>query len=155
LAIKSKETMAVLERWQFNIQNTKDHIASTQSQPLPSSSPFSSISSSSSTAISGVGAGTGASSPSSSDPPHEKTEKEIQAEIQVIMRQITASVTFLPLLDEKCKSQPSVVSCFRHWNCSFSLHVLMNLTSRHLGQLRYMDNLVSDRKRCRGTGNMD
>ncbi|KAG0227361.1 DNA-binding protein [Mortierella sp. GBAus27b] len=103
LAIKSKETMAVLERWQFNIQNTKDHVASsTQSQQQPSPSPFSSISSSSSTAISGVGAGTGASPPSSSNPPHEKTEKEIQAEIQVIMRQITASVTFLPLLDEKC-----------------------------------------------------
>jgi mitotic spindle assembly checkpoint protein MAD2 len=31
-----------------------------------------------------------------------KPEKEIQAEIQAIVRQITASVTFLPLLDEPC-----------------------------------------------------
>lgn len=32
----------------------------------------------------------------------EKSEKEIQGEIQAILRQITASVTFLPLLDEPC-----------------------------------------------------
>lgn len=32
----------------------------------------------------------------------EKSEKEIVQEIQAIMRQITASVTFLPLLDEPC-----------------------------------------------------
>ncbi|CAK96854.1 uncharacterized protein An09g04120 [Aspergillus niger] len=32
----------------------------------------------------------------------EKTEKEIQDEIQAIFRQITASVTFLPVLDGDC-----------------------------------------------------
>merc|ERR1712048_556524 len=32
----------------------------------------------------------------------DKPEKEIMAEIQAIIRQITASVTFLPLLDEPC-----------------------------------------------------
>jgi len=32
----------------------------------------------------------------------EKPEKQIQGEIQAIMRQITASVTFLPLLEEEC-----------------------------------------------------
>ncbi|GMH52107.1 hypothetical protein TrRE_jg7264 [Triparma retinervis] len=31
-----------------------------------------------------------------------KTEKEINAEIAAIIRQITASVTFLPLLNEAC-----------------------------------------------------
>jgi len=31
-----------------------------------------------------------------------KPEKEVTAEIQAIIRQITASVTFLPLLDEPC-----------------------------------------------------
>ena len=31
-----------------------------------------------------------------------KPEKEIQAEIQAIIRQITASVTFLPLLEDPC-----------------------------------------------------
>lgn len=35
-------------------------------------------------------------------PTHEKTEKEIQEEIQAIFRQITASVTFLPVLDGNC-----------------------------------------------------
>lgn len=34
--------------------------------------------------------------------PPEKTEKEIQEEIQAIFRQITASVTFLPVLDGNC-----------------------------------------------------
>merc|ERR1712196_127251 len=32
----------------------------------------------------------------------EKPQKDITAEIQAIIRQITASVTFLPLLDEPC-----------------------------------------------------
>ena len=34
--------------------------------------------------------------------PEEKTEAEIQAEIQSVFRQITASVTFLPMLDGNC-----------------------------------------------------
>ena len=33
----------------------------------------------------------------------EKPEKEITAEIQAIVRQITASVTFLPLLEDACE----------------------------------------------------
>ena len=36
---------------------------------------------------------------SDAEPPTEKSEKEIQDEIQAIFRQITASVTFLPMLD--------------------------------------------------------
>lgn len=39
---------------------------------------------------------------SGNDAPEEKTETEIQAEIQSIFRQITASVTFLPMLDGNC-----------------------------------------------------
>ena len=31
-----------------------------------------------------------------------KSEKEIMGEIQAIIRQITASVTFLPMLEDKC-----------------------------------------------------
>jgi hypothetical protein len=34
--------------------------------------------------------------------PEDKTEAEIQAEIQSVFRQITASVTFLPMLDGNC-----------------------------------------------------
>lgn len=36
------------------------------------------------------------------DAPEEKSEAEIQAEIQSVFRQITASVTFLPMLDGNC-----------------------------------------------------
>jgi len=34
--------------------------------------------------------------------PKDKTEAEIHAEIQAIIRQITASVTFLPMLEGRC-----------------------------------------------------
>lgn len=40
--------------------------------------------------------------PNSSNVPQKKTVKEIHSEIQAIIRQITASVTFLPLLSEPC-----------------------------------------------------
>lgn len=36
------------------------------------------------------------------NPAAEKTEAEIQTEIQALFRQITASVTFLPMLDGNC-----------------------------------------------------
>ncbi|GAX76079.1 hypothetical protein CEUSTIGMA_g3522.t1 [Chlamydomonas eustigma] len=39
---------------------------------------------------------------SGSGPLPDKPEKEITSEIQAIMRQITASVTFLPLLETRC-----------------------------------------------------
>ncbi|KAG0199871.1 Mitotic spindle checkpoint component mad2 [Mortierella sp. GBA30] len=86
LAIKSKETMSVLERWQFDIQNTKDFVAQEHYSTGPSA--------------------TSSTIPSSPSQPKkqtpEKSEQEIQSEIQAILRQITASVTFLPMLDEKC-----------------------------------------------------
>lgn len=79
LAVKSKETMAVLERWQFDIRNEKDDPSFTNNGASPSGS-------------------------RTSAPP--KTEQQIQEEIQAIMRQITACVTFLPMLDGKCKEEP-------------------------------------------------
>ncbi|KAF9091280.1 Mitotic spindle checkpoint component mad2 [Mortierella sp. GBA35] len=93
LAIKSKETMTVLERWQFDINNTKDQsstITSTDAALLSRTQDPSTTTT------------TPAASSPPSNPQPEKTEKEIQTEIQFIMRQITATVTFLPLLDEKC-----------------------------------------------------
>ena len=36
-------------------------------------------------------------------PPPAKTKKDIQREMRDVIRQITASVTFLPLLDGQCK----------------------------------------------------
>ncbi|RUS22030.1 DNA-binding protein [Endogone sp. FLAS-F59071] len=70
LAIKSKETTEVLERWQFDIQIVGNSGKESVDIKQPSAP--------------------------------EKTEKEVHAEIQAIIRQITASVTFLPMLDEKC-----------------------------------------------------
>ncbi|KAL1923488.1 uncharacterized protein VTP21DRAFT_8468 [Calcarisporiella thermophila] len=70
LAVMSKETRQVLERWQFDIhvvdQENKENAANADGVVI------------------------------------EKSEKEIHAEIQAIIRQITASVTFLPMLEEKC-----------------------------------------------------
>lgn len=43
----------------------------------------------------------GRSAPATAPEP-EKTEAQIQEEIQAIFRQITASVTFLPMLDGNC-----------------------------------------------------
>ena len=37
-------------------------------------------------------------------PGREKSQQEVTNEIQAIIRQITASVTFLPLINEPCKS---------------------------------------------------
>ncbi|KAF9103585.1 Mitotic spindle checkpoint component mad2 [Mortierella sp. AM989] len=116
LAIKSKETMTVLERWQFDIQNTKDYNATPNLTSLPASFGFSQQQSSPSqnqnkenmsfynnSGSSNLDPTTSASQPSSSTKQKsEKSEKEIQTEIQAILRQITASVTFLPMLDEKC-----------------------------------------------------
>ncbi|KAF9995616.1 Mitotic spindle checkpoint component mad2 [Entomortierella chlamydospora] len=101
LAIKSKETMTVLERWQFNIHNTKDHHAasnSTSSSPSQNQS-MENLGFHNSSVDSNPDSSTSTSTPKQKP---EKTEKEIQAEIQAILRQITASVTFLPMLDEKC-----------------------------------------------------
>jgi len=41
-------------------------------------------------------------SPPAANSEPEKTESQIQEEIQAIFRQITASVTFLPMLDGNC-----------------------------------------------------
>lgn len=78
--VKSIETGVTLERWGFQVQAlqnappTSDENRSTASNNMPSSSAE----------------------------VFTKTNKEITQEIQAIIRQITASVTFLPLLNEPC-----------------------------------------------------
>ncbi|OMH78687.1 Mitotic spindle checkpoint component mad2 [Zancudomyces culisetae] len=67
LAISSKETREVLERWQFDISLEDDQVDSSDSTPI-----------------------------------QHTTEEQIQKDIQALIRQITASVTFLPSLEEKC-----------------------------------------------------
>ncbi|KZF19017.1 HORMA domain-containing protein [Xylona heveae TC161] len=83
IVITSKETGEHVERWQFDVQ-----IMSKSSRSKSSSK----------TADKENSAPGDASQQSQS----EKTEKEIQDEIQSIFRQITASVTFLPMLDGNC-----------------------------------------------------
>ncbi|KAI9735880.1 MAG: Mitotic spindle checkpoint component mad2 [Cirrosporium novae-zelandiae] len=85
IVITSKETGENVERWQFDVQilnakssKSKSHKKATDQEnatPEPAAAPQAS---------------------------HEKTEKEIQTEIQALFRQITASVTFLPMLDGNC-----------------------------------------------------
>lgn len=79
LAIISKESREVVERWQFDIALES---ASTSSHGNPEEAKENA-----------------APEPSIKK---EKTEKEIHQEIQAIVRQITASVTFLPMIEEKC-----------------------------------------------------
>jgi mitotic spindle assembly checkpoint protein MAD2 len=81
LAITSKETLETLERWQFDIIREED-----DSRPTSSTVPEG-------TTINGI---------QKDKPKKEKTEKEVQTEIREIMKQITASVTFLPTLEEEC-----------------------------------------------------
>ncbi len=47
----------------------------------------------------------------------EKPESQITQEIQAIIRQITASVTFLPLLSDACKLQGTAPSLAWHHTC--------------------------------------
>jgi mitotic spindle assembly checkpoint protein MAD2 len=82
VVITSKETGEHVERWQFDVQllgKGSKRKSAEKTSDKENSAPA------------------GASTPSP-----EKTEKEIQDEIQSIFRQITASVTFLPMLDGNC-----------------------------------------------------
>jgi len=82
LAIKSLETNETLERWQFDIQREEE-------------SPNSAASAAGSATTTGKGV--------PQKKKKEKTEKEVQGEIREIMKQITSSVTFLPILEEPCE----------------------------------------------------
>ncbi|CAI7673236.1 unnamed protein product [Penicillium pancosmium] len=84
VVITDKETGEHVERWQFDVEIFK-----------------SSKSSSSRKATDKENSAPGDAEAQPAEPV-EKTEKEIQEEIQAIFRQITASVTFLPVLDGDC-----------------------------------------------------
>jgi mitotic spindle assembly checkpoint protein MAD2 len=75
LVVKGIDTMETLERWQFNVtvENNDDNATENQA-PNQGSKPAN----------------------------DKKSLKQIHNEIQAIIRQITASVTFLPLLQEPC-----------------------------------------------------
>ncbi len=84
VVITSKETGEHVERWQFDVNIFNNN------SPVPKSS---------------SGATSAATDKENSDPTAaaaEKSDAEIQSDIQSLFRQITASVTFLPVLDGNC-----------------------------------------------------
>ncbi|KAF1837669.1 mitotic spindle checkpoint component mad2 [Decorospora gaudefroyi] len=81
VVITSKETGEHVERWQFDVQIFGKNAKTKSSKQAADQEN---------------------SAPDATEAPEEKTETEIQAEIQSIFRQITASVTFLPMLDGNC-----------------------------------------------------
>ena len=81
VVVSGVDTGETLERWQFNVALDDDNgagVASGDENRKPNANT------------------------SSSGPTKRKSMKEIHGEIQAIIRQITASVTFLPLLNEPC-----------------------------------------------------
>lgn len=87
VVITSKETGEHVERWQFDVQIFKQAAAGRKK---------------SSTADKENSAADRENDAATEEPTQEKTETQIQQEIQAIFRQITASVTFLPVLDGNC-----------------------------------------------------
>ncbi|KAJ5220206.1 HORMA domain protein [Penicillium chermesinum] len=85
VVITDRETGEHVERWQFDVEvfgkSSKNKLAG-RSGDKENATP-------------------GDAEPHAEEPV-EKTEKEIQDEIRAIFRQITASVTFLPVLDGDC-----------------------------------------------------
>lgn len=75
VVVQGVDSMETLERWQFNVSVDQDNKTATM--------------------------GTENATPNAEKKP-PKALKEVHNEIQALIRQITASVTFLPLLDEPC-----------------------------------------------------
>ncbi|EEH50343.2 spindle checkpoint protein MAD2 [Paracoccidioides brasiliensis Pb18] len=121
IVITNKESGEHVERWQFDVQifnkekssrnrsghkapsdneNTPMYVCSDYIPPplecIPHDSLFQGL------AYLKISKFSTSESPTPTTPPPEKSEKEIQEEIQAIFRQITASVTFLPVLDGNC-----------------------------------------------------
>jgi len=84
VVITSKDTGENLERWQFDVQLLGKASKKSSKTPVDAEGDENDA-----TAI-------------PAEKPREKTEKVIQEEIQSLFRQITASVTFLPMLDGRC-----------------------------------------------------
>ncbi|KAH0542060.1 hypothetical protein FGG08_003525 [Glutinoglossum americanum] len=81
IVITSKETGEHVERWQFDVQILGKVAKSKLGQRTIDKENH---------------------SPGEVESAPEKSEEQIQGEIQAIFRQITASVTFLPMLDGNC-----------------------------------------------------
>ena len=86
VVIASKDTGETLERWQFDVQLLQQPKAKKREAAVDDAA----------VDENGVPLEDGKVKEK------EKSEKEIQEEIQSLFRQITASVTFLPMLDGRC-----------------------------------------------------
>ena len=93
VVITSKETGEHVERWQFDVQ-IFNKAASKRKAAADGSSKAADKEN--------VAGGPEAEAAAADEQVQEKTETQIQQEIQAIFRQITASVTFLPVLDGNC-----------------------------------------------------
>src|SRR5437588_328429 len=89
VVITSKDTGENLERWQFDVQ--------LMGKAAKNKQPAAAVAATENDLVGGGGSATTLAPPTA-----DKTEKEIQMEIQSLFRQITASVTFLPMLDGRC-----------------------------------------------------
>lgn len=83
VVISSKDDGEIRERWEFGVEILGGKDSKEKQRKITRS-------------------GDENDSPVQPEPESEKTEEEIQAEISAIFRQITASVTFLPVLDSNC-----------------------------------------------------
>lgn len=88
VVVQGVDTLETLERWQFNVSVEKDDLSST-------------VTGSENVAPNQMDVESSASDKEKKTYGN-KSIKEIHNEIQAIIRQITASVTFLPLLQEPC-----------------------------------------------------
>ncbi|CAK9066982.1 Mitotic spindle assembly checkpoint protein MAD2A (Mitotic arrest deficient 2-like protein 1) (MAD2-like protein 1), partial [Durusdinium trenchii] len=88
LVITGCETKEVLERWVFNVEADKTVVQAAEAVDQEQKAPNAT--------------GADGAAPGGPAPVKQKSKKEIMSEIQAIIRQITASVTFLPLLSEAC-----------------------------------------------------
>ncbi|KAK3657831.1 Mitotic spindle checkpoint component mad2 [Elasticomyces elasticus] len=81
IVVTSKETGEHVERWQFDVNVFQE--SSKQTRPIPSSENEN-------------------LAPSQAPKDTPKSEEETQREIQALFRQVTGSVTMLPMLDGNC-----------------------------------------------------
>jgi mitotic spindle assembly checkpoint protein MAD2 len=103
LAITSKETMETVERWQFDIITEDEGDTNGAAEGAGKLLLRIDLFVSQYTDIHHDDLIFPLQAASTGSKPKEKTEKEVQVEIREIMKQITASVTFLPVLEEECK----------------------------------------------------
>ena len=85
MVISSIEPVEVLERWTFDIQTDSSAVSASTTTTTTTTTTAATTTATTTATVSGT-----------------KPLKEINAEIAAVMRQIAASVTFLPLLETAC-----------------------------------------------------